>query len=248
MSETYIRSSASRPRRRNRLLLVLFTLIVLAVLLLGVDRGAAWLVGQQQAEQLQRDFGMSQTPEVTFDGFPFLTQLIAGNFERVEVHADELTVAAGEQQFTLQDTDLELLDVRGITEPVATQLNGTGVLDWNSVASLVGAPVSYAGSDAAGTGRIQVDYTAQVFGSAVTATVIGTPMLDPEAQTLTLGEAQVSVAGYELPEAVSNQLINQFAGDIPLSLPLNLKVDELSAESAGMNVAISGSEVNFSGN
>lgn len=70
MSETYIRSSASRPRRRNRLLLVLFTLIVLAVLLLGVDRGAAWLVGQQQAEQLQRDFGMSQTPEVTFDGFP----------------------------------------------------------------------------------------------------------------------------------------------------------------------------------
>ncbi|NYI72254.1 hypothetical protein GGQ54_002814 [Naumannella cuiyingiana] len=222
----------------RRALAVVVSLLVIAGLLVGADRGAVWLVERQQAEQIAADFRVTPPPRVSFAGVPFLTQLAAGRFERVDVSAAEFTVPDGERTLTLRRVELALTDVRGIEAPVVSRLDGSGTLDWAGVGALVGQPVSYAEP-----GRIRVDYRAEVFGASVTARVTGTPQLDVATQRLTLADPAVAVADYELPSGVARQLIERLAGPIPLQLPMGLRAERLQAGPDGLAVVVSGTDV-----
>ena len=94
------------------------TLLVLLAVLLVADRGGAAVASRVIASQVQDAGGLPSTPDVDIEGFPFLTQVLAGRYERVRVEATDVP---GE------DVRLATLDatLRGVRLPLSKVLSGS---------------------------------------------------------------------------------------------------------------------------
>jgi hypothetical protein len=73
----------------RRWVMALFALIVILVLLVIGDRVALAVAENQFADQAVKS-GMPVKPSVTIEGFPFLTQLAARNFKKVDISATNI--------------------------------------------------------------------------------------------------------------------------------------------------------------
>src|SRR5262245_48783373 len=101
---------AGRGRRRGVILLVI--LLVIVGLLVVADRVAvgvaeskiATLVAQQtQAQQIKTN----GDPDVTIEGFPFLTQVFSGEYDAIDITFNGITA----QGVTLSKLDVKATDV-----------------------------------------------------------------------------------------------------------------------------------------
>ena len=71
--------------------MALFTVIVLLILLVIGDRVALAVTENQFADQFQKQ-GFPVKPSVTIEGFPFLTQLLGKDFNKVDISASNVPV------------------------------------------------------------------------------------------------------------------------------------------------------------
>src|SRR5215469_5112041 len=81
-----------RPRRRRRgrrWTMVVFGVIVLLILLVIGDRVALAVAENNMADQFVSN-GLPVKPSVTIEGFPFLTQLAARDFHKVDISASNI--------------------------------------------------------------------------------------------------------------------------------------------------------------
>lgn len=69
---------------------LLIFVAILAGLLALADRGLAVVAGNATAHQIRLHEGLREDPDVTFRGFPFLTQAVRGEFQRVDVTVRDL--------------------------------------------------------------------------------------------------------------------------------------------------------------
>lgn len=69
---------------------LVISLGIMAGLLVLADRGLAAVAGNATANRVARHEGLSEDPEVTFRGFPFLTQAVRGDFQAVDVTVRDL--------------------------------------------------------------------------------------------------------------------------------------------------------------
>ncbi|SDI53580.1 LmeA family phospholipid-binding protein [Nonomuraea jiangxiensis] len=94
--------------------LILF-LIVLAVLLVAVDRVAVAGVERDLANRIAASVDLNSTPTVTIEGIPFLTQAVSGHYPEVRFDLGTLTMAS-----------VPIKDLRGaaydVTAPLADVL------------------------------------------------------------------------------------------------------------------------------
>jgi hypothetical protein len=93
---------------------LLVALLVLVTLLVVADRVAAVAAERVVAERIQADQHLSHRPDVTIRGFPFLTQLVSGHYDRVDLsvhglHSGSLVVSRVVAH--LSGVDLPLSDV-----------------------------------------------------------------------------------------------------------------------------------------
>src|ERR1700710_2442505 len=81
------------PRRRARWPWVLLgVVLVLVALFVAADRIALHIAENKAAETLQSSQQLNTKPAVSVAGFPFLTQLVAGEFDDVTISANGLDV------------------------------------------------------------------------------------------------------------------------------------------------------------
>ena len=80
---------------------LVITLVVLVAVLVAADFGAAAAAEYQVAQKMRTDMHLASDPEVRINGFPFLTQAVAGDYRDVSVNAR--TVRVGQ----LNDVDIE---------------------------------------------------------------------------------------------------------------------------------------------
>ena len=64
---------------------LLVSLLILVALLAALDRLALWGAEHDVAERLQADAHLKTAPSVQIHGFPFLTQLIGGDYDDVDI-------------------------------------------------------------------------------------------------------------------------------------------------------------------
>ena len=81
---------------------------MLLVLLIIVDRAGAAIAGRTAASALQRSENLSRRPDVTIEGFPFLTQAASGNFDRIKVTARDITLTSGGAHVRVSRLDVTL--------------------------------------------------------------------------------------------------------------------------------------------
>jgi len=157
---------------------LLVVLVVLAGLLVGLDRLAAWGVSQQLAQRAQRSQGLAQTPTVVIHGFPFLTQVARGRYGHVDVVArgvsregvrvDTVSVAA----YGVQVNTLDALRGR-LREVPVQRADGSAFLTFADLSALVRSRTEGVVSLSGDAGRLRVSASVGALGvsTGVTAEV-----------------------------------------------------------------------------
>ncbi len=139
-------SRTPRRRRRRWPLVLLIVLVVLAGLFVVADRVAVHFADNQFATQIQKQ-GFSSKPDVSIQGFPFLTQLAARDFKDVHI------TATGEKAgpVTIDDINATLKDIKlnsGFNSGTVSSIDGTGLITFGNLAK--------AGSSAAGVADMKI--------------------------------------------------------------------------------------------
>jgi LmeA-like phospholipid-binding len=95
----------------RKLIIVVLVVVTLAV---AADFGAAAVAEHAVATQLRQRLGLSSDPSVRINGFPFLTQALAGQYSAIDVGAGEVSVGRLHDlnvEATLHDVDAPLSQV-----------------------------------------------------------------------------------------------------------------------------------------
>ena len=223
--------------------LIAVLIIVVGVALVGVGLYAGDRFGHRRAEQrvadtLQPQLGTPQPPQVTIEGFPFLTQVVSGSVEEMHVLADQLGETT-QSPLILAHADLVMTDVATIdwfkTMTIA-HAEGTARIDYAKLSAVAGAPLAYGGE-----GRLEIVVKTTVVGREVEAVISGSPRLNAREQTMTLSNAKISVEGVNLPDFTAQALLAALLRPIPLKgMPLGLTVTKIVAAEDGMHVDLAG--------
>lgn len=225
-------------------LVVLLVAALVAGGLLWGDRYAAGRVEREAGVRLQSELGTPTAPTVDIEGWPFLTQVAGRHLRRVRVVADDIP-QSDRSSVAVRHSDVVLTDVT--TEDwfqtmTARHAEGTALVDYPALAAAAGAPLSYVGN-----GRVEVKNRSSLVGVPIDATITGRPQLDPAAQTVTLADPEIQVAGVSLPDAASGALLQALLKPIPVTgLLFGLRLSSLAPEDDGLHVGLEGDGLELS--
>ena len=251
MSETY-------PRRRwgRRLFISFIVLLVLVAAALAVaDRVAVSYaertISDRVAQQVTDQKATSEKPDVTVEGFPFLTQVARGVYDEIKIELADFTGPAVEGR-TIQ---IKLLDIRakdviapfdtlrtGNGEITAGTVTGSGLIDYAQLAELVGQPgVTLGEKDGKLVGSAPVTALGQ------TVNVSGNADLTVKGDVVQVRFSDVKAAG--LPDnALVRGLINSYVQKLAFNLtvpalPLDLKLQKVEPQADGLKITAAASNV-----
>ncbi|SHN45703.1 LmeA family phospholipid-binding protein [Cryptosporangium aurantiacum] len=239
--------AAGKRRGTGCLVLVVILLVVVCGGAVALDRVVANAAEGRLTDAVAQNLRDNGTPAASTDvetvGFPFITQLISGNFDGADVHLTNVTTPQGK----VDRVDLQLRDVsipqdvlRGgaLHDVTADRITGTGRLSVDEVArrlGLEGLKLESSGSALRATLPVAIPVVGTV---DVQADV--TPKLNGD--TLTFDVGSVSAAGVTVPTAVVDRITDQFAQPVALQLPFEVKLDKVTASNGSL--AVTGSATN----
>ncbi|MDQ7906675.1 DUF2993 domain-containing protein [Phytohabitans sp. ZYX-F-186] len=243
---------AAPPRRRRRwgrrlLIVFIVLLVILGGLLVVADRVAASVaertISDEIAKELVAQDIKSSPPEVSVGGFPFLTQVLSGEYQSIKISLRDLEGNVEGDGVRVPRLDVDARDVSapldtlrsGQGEVVAQTLDGTATISYASVVDLMDQPgLRLSERD----GKLVVDAQLDVAGQRVDLS--GTADL-----SIANGRVQIRVRDLQA-EGVSQlpgvqALVNQFARQISISialpeLPFKLDVRGVQARPDGLAV------------
>jgi len=233
----------TRRRRRKGPLIALITVIVLLVLLVVSDRVANAYAENQMASQVQSSLGLSGKPHVTIQGFPFWTQLIAKDFNTVDVTASNETInspsaGGGALEIASLNATLHGLHFQSFSSNSATvdQFNASALVTFTALANVGGIPQGITLSSGG--------------GNTINATISLGPLSDTaQAQVTQSGPNTINVKVIHaggIPSSVLGNLAN-FSFSIP-KLPAGVSIQSISVTQQGVMVTISGTHTTLSQN
>ncbi|WP_037608479.1 LmeA family phospholipid-binding protein [Streptacidiphilus rugosus] len=214
---------------------LLITLVILFGLFVAADRIAVRIAENQAASKIQSSRGLSQKPDVSIEGFPFLTQLIGSKLDEVKFHAVDFQVPAGKLQLMNLDADLHGVKISSdYSSAVADSATGTVTIRYSDLSAALPnhIKVTYGGSP----GKVKV--SGKIEGNTVTGT----------ADISVSGGGSVKLGNLDTGDPLTSFLADVFAPEVPVSgLPSGLKLDSVDAEENGISVQASGTDVHLNG-
>lgn len=211
---------------------MVIVLLAILGLLFGLDRAAAAYTAGRIATKLQAE-GFPVKPNVTVEGFPFLTQLIRRHLDGVEVTSPKFPVGQVTASIDVHGTDITLDS--GYQSGTIAQIDGTGLITFASLAKLPGL-ANVPGLKISGAGPHTVKLSANIAIFAATA-IARVTLPSPHEIALSL----VSASG--VPAALLDP-IRHLTVQIP-ALPLGLTVQSVTVSPQGVVIRVSGSNASF---
>jgi hypothetical protein len=221
---------------------VVVALLVVVLVLVAADRVGDYIAERAAGDTIQSSQDLPSRPDVDIAGFPFLTQLAAGDFDQVTITAHDVPVG--------RDTQLEVGRLRVVLERVkvtrslsrvsADTADATALISFAALSHALGIDVGYAGS-----GRIRATKTLTVLGTTVHAALTSRPTLVDGALTFTrTAVANASQLGAE----ATSQLNQVFDLTVPLrNIPFDIRVTSLTVDAGGIHIALAGKDLVYSG-
>jgi Cu/Zn superoxide dismutase len=220
-------------RRRHRWPFV--TLIVIVLILLGADRAANAYTENQFASQVQSSLELSGKPQVSIEGFPFLTQLAARDFRTVDISASNETAGtAGQLEISSLTATLHGMHIHGLSSATVDQFSASALIDFSALAKAGGIPQGITLS-ADGPNQVKAEVS------------IG-PLSDTAvAQVTQSGSSQVNIKIVKaggIPLSLLGSATN-FTITIP-KLPAGVSIQSVSVTQQGLRIAASGRNTTLS--
>jgi hypothetical protein len=221
---------------------LLIAVVVLVVLLVAADRAGDYVAERTAATTIENSQNLDHRPDVDIAGFPFLTQLAAGDFGKVSITAHDVPV--GEQDRLLDISRLRVIlhqvtVSRSFKRVHADHADATATVGYDDLGRTLGVTVAYTGD-----GRISASKSLTVAGRTLSGSVSARPELVDGA--LAFGAVQVNGAG-ELGGELSRALDQVFDLHIPLQgIPFHVRVESLQAGADGIVARLSGRDLSYS--
>ncbi|GGQ42502.1 LmeA family phospholipid-binding protein [Couchioplanes azureus] len=252
---------STRPRKRwGRRLLITF-LVLLAVVAAAAavaDRVAASYAEREIADRVARQVAdrgaRAEKPDVTVAGVPFLTQVLAGEYQEIKILLKNYSGPAGNGK----TVKMPVLDIRAkdVTAPldtirsgkgdiVAGTVTGTGTIGYTDLAALIDRPgITVGEKDGKLVGTAPVEALGRTFD------VSGTATLDVRDGVVQVRFTDVTAEGLPDLPLVRN-LIDNYAKNLALdlevpALPMGLQVQKVEPRPEGLVVTTGASDVPLS--
>jgi LmeA-like phospholipid-binding len=221
---------------------LLIALVVIVVLLVAADRIGDYVAERTAGDTIQSSQHLTSRPGVDIAGFPFLTQLAAGNFDQITVTAKDVPV--GERLHLLDISQVRVvlhkLSVsRDFNRVHAETADATATVSYRELGKTLGLDVGYAGA-----GRIKASKSVTVGGQTVRATLTTQPQLVNGA--LSFASTRIDNAA-QLGGAVAAALNQVFHLAVPLQgIPFKIRVKSLRVEPTAVYVDLTGADLTYS--
>jgi hypothetical protein len=227
-------------RRRKRWPFITGIIVLVIVILLAVaDRVANAITENAMASQFQTSVGLSGKPNVTIQGFPFLTQLAAKDFGTVNISASNESVnqTSGVLEIASLTATLHGMHIHSFTSKSATvdSLEVNALITFTALGNAGGIPQGVTLTNA-GQNEIKatIDLGGVISGSAT-------------AKVTQVGSNQINVhlidAGGIPADALGS--LSNFSVSIP-KLPAGVSIQSVSVTQQGLRVIIAGHNTNLS--
>jgi LmeA-like phospholipid-binding len=210
---------------------LLIAIVVLLVLGVAADFGAARLFESRVTDALQRKYDLSERPIVPVRDFPFLPHLASGRFSTIDLAATD----ASTRGINVAALELHLRDVR---VPRSVLLGGSGVVRvarTDGEVKLSQAELNrlladrlQGGSLTLQAGKVQLRLATQILGRSLTGTAVG--RLGVREGRITFTPETVVVDGVRNP-ILEEQLASRLNLDVPLPpLPAGFTVERIDVQ------------------
>lgn len=244
-------------------------LLVLVGLLVAADFGAAALAESAVSRQMREQIGLRDDPQVRINGFPFITQALAGSYSSIDVSAPRLQVGAlQEVEVTAQLRDVEapLSEVLG-PGPRTLRVgsaDGTVRIGPDDIERLIGSverlrietvdaeALERLVEDGGEASLLDIDPdrvarlvgTTQVLGASTEVAVLVVLELADGTVSVVPRDVRLGGAREPLPAVVQDIVRERFAVEVdPGSLPLQVTPDELRAVDGVLEVSGSATDL-----
>ncbi|GHA24330.1 hypothetical protein GCM10010372_25340 [Streptomyces tauricus] len=248
--------------------ILLIVTIVLGGLFVIADRVAVGFAEDEAADRLKTNEGLSTTPDVSIKGFPFLTQVVGGELDEVQVgiknyDADTSGAASGGTNADLPaKIRIENLtaQMRGVafsgdySSAKAATATGTATISYAELLKAAKAePVDVAtgvtaqvvGLSDGGNGKIKVEVEATVLGTKLPRPVSVLSSVSVKGDSVVVNADSLPNLGVQLAED-KVRLITDFQQKID-GLPGGIKLDKVEAAPKGVDIDVKGSDVSLVG-
>jgi hypothetical protein len=251
---------AEGNRRWGRILLVLALVVI--VLLIAADRIGVVVAQDQIAKQTRtqltsENVTSSGNPTVSIAGFPFLTQVVAGHYDKINITIPK-PASKGVQLESLHvvatgvNADTASV-ISGSGQVEADRVVGTADLDWSSVEQLIdlssaqqyGIDPSTIKITSGGNGQISMSVPVTIAGISLTAQATGA--ISVSQNVLHAKITKVAAPDSALPSLITNQLsslVSRLSFDVRIpQLPYNMVIDSVTTTADGVAISASADHV-----
>jgi len=235
---------AARAWQADRVRRVVVAVVILAVLLVIVDRVAVVVAEHAVAKQIRTELALRETPSVSIHGFPFLIQAVTGRYDDVEVRipaVDSGPLHNVQVNASLHDVHAPLGDmVAGRLDAVPVRdIAGTLVVRYDDLARASGIPGLTIRS---APGGLRVSGTVQVAGRRIAASARCSISVVDNDLVVTAQDAEVG--GIPVPPAALAAAARLLSFRVsPRSLPLALRITGVQEGSDSLTVAAQAHDV-----
>lgn len=195
---------------------IAIALVVLVVLLIAVDFGAAAFAESGVSRQMREQLGLADDPAVRINGFPFLTQAAYGRYRSVDVTAQRISVG--------QMRELEVhAQLRGVAAPLGRLLgSGTRTITVQEADGTVRIGPRDLERLLPGVDRLRIENVdADALDSAVAdGGEPGLAQIDPETAARLVGTSTVLGQEFEVSVIAVLQLTDEQAEIVPRDVRL----------------------------
>ncbi|WP_055524976.1 DUF2993 domain-containing protein [Streptomyces graminilatus] len=241
---------------------LLIVAVILGALFVLADRLAVNFAEDEVADRLRSSEGLTTTPDVSIDGFPFLTQVADGQLDDVKVGIKDYEAATGtsNQKIRIDNLSARMHDVRftgDYSSATAATATGSATITYAELlkaaksaepgpAQVVpGVTATVVSLSDGGNGKIKV---------GIEATVLGRKLPQPVSvlSTVTVDGDTVKVKADSLPNLGIRfadgrmRAVTDFQQRIE-GLPGGIKLDSVQAVQTGVDITVQGSNVSLAG-
>ena len=248
--------------RRFGIGLLVFVLIV-GVLLVAADRigasAAESMIADQAAKEMQaRNISSPQRPDVSVGGFPFLTQVLAGRYDKVTIKVDQpQTDKVKLEKLTLVAAPVHA-PLKALTshqgQVTADVVTGTATMSWKEVTKLL----EVAGAPGVDPSSVQVNVVDDKLKLRIPLVAAGTRVTVTADGNIQVADGKVRVKltnvgteGAKLPPLVT-AVVNSAAQNVVLTvkipaMPYKLTIKKVETNPDGIVATASADNVRLAG-
>jgi hypothetical protein len=214
-------------------------LLGLVVLLIIVDRAGVFIAEREVGTRVQSAYDLPSRPHVTIRGIPFLTQVISGNYQEIDVSISAATVSGVQlhnidARFTGVNASLSLLLGQNSGSVTAANAIGTAVIPYAQIQSRLPWRVRI-GPDGSGL---------NVSGTTPYGVIKATARLGVTSSGITVTPQHLTLGG--LSAGALGALASKLTLTIPVgTLPMHLSITGVRVTQGGVLVDASAHDVRF---